>query len=316
MTRKVIDGHVHIFRRGSLPRKWYEIGAKRWAASKWPPADPKDIDIEGGLIDDDDLSLLIPTMDAAGVDSVVCLSLDWGVRYGEPEISLRDTHAWYGDLQRRFPGRVYATAACDPRREDAQDILDAALGADELHGVKIYPPTGFHAFEDKCNPIYEKCLEYDVPLVVHTAFVGFPHLGHYANPLYMNDVQAKYPDLRIVLAHSGFPFWNDEAIEVASHHHSTYLEISNWNVLLNSDPGEVRKRLVNMIRHVGAHRVIFASDHLGGYRSSGARSRMRVWRDFVEALGEPGPDGADPVLTVAELDLILYQNAERVFRLA
>lgn len=315
MTRKVVDGHIHIFRKGSLPEKWYEIGVSRWAASKWPPASPDEIDIEAGLIDDENLSLLIPTLDDAGVDSAVCLTLDWGVRYGEPDIPLRDTHAWYGDLQRRFPGRIFAVAGCDPRRADASDILDLALGRDALHGVKIYPPTGFYAFDESCNPIYEKCLEYDVPLVAHTAFVGYPHVGHYANPLYLNEVQARYPDLRIVLAHSGFPFWNDEAIEVASHHHNTYLEISNWNGLLKHESDELRSRLAKMIAHVGAHRVIFASDHLGGYRSSGNRSQLKKWRQFVESLADPGPDGSESKVTPADLDLIMHQNAERVFKL-
>lgn len=313
MARQVIDGHIHIFRRGCLPEQWFTIGAERWAGSKWPSPSPDEIDIESGLIDDD-VSMLIPTMDGAGVQSAMCLTLDWGISLGEPKSPLRETHAWYGELQRRFPGRIYASAGCDPRRPDAREILDEALGEHRLKGVKLYPPTGFRVSEEICNPIYEKCLEYDVPLVVHSAFVGYPHVGHHANPLWIGEVQKRYPDLRIVLAHSGFPFWYQEAMEVASHHPNTFLEISNWNMLLAKDPERTGRTLLEMINEVGAHRMIFASDHLGGRRFSGERSRLRSWVEFVSGLSDFAAQRGQKV-SEEDLDLIMHDNAARVFKL-
>lgn len=83
MGREIVDAHIHIFKRGCLPEKWFRIGAERWAGSKWPTPSTESIDIEGGLVDDD-VEMLLPTLDAAGVSKAVCLTLDWGVHLGEP----------------------------------------------------------------------------------------------------------------------------------------------------------------------------------------------------------------------------------------
>ena len=315
MAREIVDAHIHVFRRGCLPEKWFRIGAERWAGSKWPTPPIDSIDIEGGLVDDD-VELLVPTMDAAGVSKVVCLTLDWGVHLGEPKVSIRELHEWYAELQQeRFAGRFYAAAGVDPRRPDAVKIADDALGRLKLKALKLYPPTGFHVSDDMCFPLYEKCLEYDVPLVVHSAFIGYPHLGRFADPLHIGDVQVRYPDLRIVLAHSGYPFWLDEAIDITAHHPNTYLEISNWNFMLPKHTEQVGEKLLEMVSSVGAHRMIYASDHLGGRRFSGAKSQVGTWSEFVSKLPEFAAARGESV-SEDEIDLIMAGNANRVFKLS
>lgn len=313
MAREVIDGHIHIFRRGCLPERWFKIGAERWAASKWPMPSPDKVDIEGGLIDDN-VSMLIPTMDAAGIQTAICLALDWGISLGEPASPIRETHAWYGELQERFKGRVYASAGVDPRRPDAKKILVEALGQHGLKGVKLYPPTGFYVSDSMCDVIYETCLEFDVPVIVHSAFVGYPHIGRFADPLHIGDVQKRFPDLRIILAHSGFPFWWEQAVEICSHHPNTFLDISNWNWLLGQDTERLGRTLLAMRDEVGAHRMIFASDHLGGRRFSGERNRTGKWVQFVSDLPKYAAERGHTV-TEGEIDLIMHDNAVRAFKL-
>lgn len=311
--QSVVDAHVHIFKTGALPARWFEIGAERWAGSKWPTPSTDAIDIEGGLTDDE-AALVIPDMDAAGISAAVCHTLDWAWSLGEPEIAVPAIHRWYSELQNRFSGRVYATAGVDPRRPDAVEILDDALGTLGLKGLKLYPPTGFHVSDQICFPLYEKCLEYDVPVVVHTAFVGYPHIGHFANPLYIGEVQTRYPDLRIVLAHSGYPFWSEEAIEIVAHHPNSYLELSNWNLRHHTDADGVMRTLLQMRGAVGAHRMLFASDHLGGRRFSGARSQVGSWANFVRSLFA-APDGSSAGVINDDASLIMGENAKRVFGL-
>jgi len=313
MTR-IIDSHVHILGRGYLPEKWYEIGAKKWAARTWPPRDASLIDIEGGILDED-AELLLTELEKAGIESAICLGLDWGVEFGEPKVSLREVTKHYGQLQTKHAGKIYGVAGIDPRRPDALEIFDEAVTRQGLKGLKIYPPSGYSAADPICFPLYEKCVEANVPVVIHTAFVGYPHSGHLANPININEVQVRYPDLTIVLAHSGHPIWAREAAQVVSYHPTSFLEISNWNDDMDRDPEGVIRILAHMRDMVGAHRMLFASDHLGGRRFSGDRSRLGDWVSFIDDL----PRSASAYgLSFAreEVDLILGENAIRAFRLS
>lgn len=310
---RIVDAHIHLFQTGCLPEKWYSVGKERWAASKWPHPSPDRVDIESGLVDDD-ASLLAETVPQTGVDSVIALGLDWGVSLGEPAVPTTKIHAWYGELQQQHRGVFYGVAGVDPRRSDAVAILREALEVHGLRGLKLYPPTGFRASDPMCDPLYELCLEFDVPVVLHTAYVGYPHNGRYANPLHINDIQCRFPNLKIVLAHGGYPFWFLEAMDVVAHHPTTYFEMSNWNFRAATAPDEVNEKMLEVLRTVGAHRMIFASDHLGGRRFSGAKQGVTRWLDQVRALPAFAAEhGAE--ITPGEMDLILGENAVRVFGL-
>jgi predicted TIM-barrel fold metal-dependent hydrolase len=309
----VIDAHVHLFLKGCLPQHWYDTVARRWADSAWPARDPASLKVEAGLIDED-AALLPAELDRAGIDAAVVQTLDWSIEFGDAPIAIGDVHARYGELQRRNPGRIFFGAGIDPRRKDAVELLNDAVGRHDLKALKIYPPAGYLASDPVCHPLYRKCIELGLPLVVHTAFVGYPHVGRYAYPLWLNDVQLAFPDLTIVLAHSGYPFWSEEAIEVASHHPRSFLEVSNWNLLLERDRERVLRLIVRMRDAVGAHRVLFASDHLGGPRFSGGRSKLPEWVEFFRELPKSGP-GVGATFSEEEVALILGENARRVFRL-
>jgi predicted TIM-barrel fold metal-dependent hydrolase len=219
-------------------------------------------------------------------------------------------------MQRKLPGKFYAVGGVDPRRPDAADIARRALEDDGLRGIKLYPPSGFFPSDPKCYPIYDLCAEMGRPVVFHTALIGYPHDASYANPLGVMGVQKDFPHLTIVLAHSGHPSWGAEAIEVAAAHPNTYQELSNWNHELHSETARegVLQTLAQMRNHVGAHRMMFGSDHLGGPRFSGGRSGMGTWRQFI-ADTVNNPAFGRRSMTSAEVDLILGGNASRVYSL-
>ena len=309
----VIDAHVHLFHTGDLPAAWFRHVKARWAAAAWPNRDPEALDAEGGIVDDDG-SMLMRELDGAGVDACVCMALDWGIEFDDPGIRPGDVHARYGAFQREHPGRFFAIAAVDPRRPDAAELLEEAVGEHGLKGLKLYPPSGYHPYDEVCHPLYEKCLELGVPLVVHTAYVGWPHVARFANPLSLGDVQLAFPDLTIVFAHSGHELWAEEAMLTVASHPTSYLELSNWNWNLAGDHDDLTRMLLRMRDAVGAHRMLFASDHLGGRRFSGPRSKNAQWVDFVRELPERAKRVGQSI-SEEEVAMILGENAKRVFAL-
>lgn len=309
----IIDAHIHLFGEGYLSRVWYQHAAERWAASAWPRRNPAAINIESGLVDVDG-TLLFAELDKAGIAAGVTMGLDWGISLGEPPVSVRDVHQHYSEMQARFPGRFFGVAGIDPRRRDAVALLEEAIVELGLKALKLYPPCGFFPFDPVCLPLYDKCLELGVPVVFHTALVGFPHVPRFAHPLNIGDVQARYPSLPIVFAHAGYPVWAEEVMELVAHHPDSHLDISNWNAMTDRNPDGLVRLLIEMRDTVGAHRMLFASDHLGGRRFSGSRSRLAHWVNFMQEL----PDRAAKLgLTVSseEMALIMGENARRVYKL-
>ena len=309
----IIDAHVHLFGEGYLSRTWYQKAADRWAAGAWPRRNPAAIDIESGLVDVE-ATLLFAELEKAGIAAAVAMGLDWGISLGEPAVPVREVHRHYGTMQARFAGRFFGVAGIDPRRPDAVVLLEEAIVALGLKALKMYPPCGFFPFDPVCLPLYDKCLELAVPVVFHTALVGFPHVPRFAHPLNIGDVQARYPSLTIVFAHAGYPVWAEEVMELVAHHPNSYLDISNWNAMMDRDPDRLVRLLVEMRDTVGAHRMLFASDHLGGRRFSGSRSRLAHWVNFVQEL----PDRAARLgLTIGseEMEFIMGENARRIYKL-
>lgn len=306
----IVDAHVHLFGRGFLPAYWYENVRRKWEHKHWPTRDGSDLDIEAGLVDEEGV-LLLQQMETAGIDTALVLTLDWGHAYGEPDVPIREVHQRYGELQRAHPGRIFAAAGVDPRRPDALSILEAAIEGDGLKGLKLYPPLGFDPGDDRCWPLYDYCASMGVPVVIHTAFVGFPHIGAHAQPPGVGAVQRAFPGLTLVLAHGGHPHWVPEAISVAASHPHTYLEISNWDYDIDADPELVKSWMRKAVEEVGAHRILFGSDHLGGKRFSGSRSHLGGWRGFIEGLATRDVG----ILSDEQLNLVLGANARRVFAL-
>ncbi len=311
----IIDAHVHLFGPGYFPPAWHRHTAERWSKAVVPPRDPAEIlpHIERGLVDPD-ASILIEEFDRVGIYAGICLTLDWGFALNDtsgasPEEMMRH----YAELQRRLEGRFYAVANVDPRRPGALELYERAIKEWGLKGLKVYPPVGLYARDERYFPFYEKSLELDVPVYIHTALEpSYPLRNRFANPLNISDVQVRYPELTIIFAHSGYPIWHEEAIETARNHPNSYLELSNWNFEATKDPGKVVRLIARMRDQLGAHRVLFGSDHLGGPRFSRDRSILPAWVDFVKTLPERAPEfGAE--FTQDEVDLILGGNAARIF---
>jgi hypothetical protein len=75
----------------------------------------------------------------------------------------------------------------------------------------------------------------------------------YSNPMYLDDVAADFPDLRIILAHPSFP-WQEEALSVATHKPNVYIDLSGWS------PKYFPPILVRYINSILQDKMLFGSD--------------------------------------------------------
>ena len=147
-------------------------------------------------------------IDRAGVDAVV---VNGRYASGIPELSMGND--LLAKLQKKYKGRFYGLAALnlDQPIEKTVAELEKAL-KDGIRGANFEPgyrtKNGGPATIDNADfyPIYEVMSDAGLPLQIQTgAFAGLDNWGA-ANEIWrMDSVMKKFPKLRLVLAHGGYP---------------------------------------------------------------------------------------------------------------
>ncbi|MBW1659817.1 MAG: amidohydrolase [Deltaproteobacteria bacterium] len=147
-------------------------------------------------------------IDKAGVDAVV---VNGRYASGIPELSMGND--LLAKLQKKYKGRFYGLAALnlDQPIEKTVAELEKAL-KDGIRGANFEPgyrtKNGGPATIDNADfyPIYEVMSDAGLPLQIQTgAFAGLDNWGA-ANEIWrMDSVMKKFPKLRLVLAHGGYP---------------------------------------------------------------------------------------------------------------
>jgi len=140
-------------------------------------------------------------------------------------------------------------------------------------------------------PLYAKAQELGLPMMVHTGSSVFKGARiKYGDPLFLDDVAIDFPELNILMAHSGRPFWYQQAFWMARRHANVYMEVSGLpakNLL------EYFPRLEEL-----ADKVVYGSDWPGN-------PDLRRNPDAIRAL---------PISEEAQR-AILYGNAARILKL-
>ncbi|UCC76063.1 MAG: amidohydrolase, partial [Anaerolineales bacterium] len=111
---------------------------------------------------------------------------------------------------------------------DLADQLERYVTEMGFRGVKLYPTyQHFYANESRLYPLYAKAQELQIPVMIHTGSSIFRGARlKYGDPLYMDDVAVDFPDLTLLMVHSGRGFWYDRAYFLAKLHANMYMEIS------------------------------------------------------------------------------------------
>jgi predicted TIM-barrel fold metal-dependent hydrolase len=307
----VFDAHVHIWEPDWLPAtlrmSWAEHAAYR---NPGPGRTPDEIypRVSRDIVDPDARHLRT-AMDVAGVAQALILGVDYGpAEWAATRTPARIVMEHYERVCRASDGRFFYAAGIHPHRADAAELARAYLHSDLCQGLKLYPPAGFRASDPECEPVYAALDEAGKTAIFHTAY----NQGrlHWRNswPVHISEVQARHPHLTIVLAHSGFPCWWDEAVAVAATHPRTYLEISLWQEDALAAPQDFLPRLERAVRLCGSDRIIFGSDTFYGPKQKGV-DELKQWVQFFHAL----PQQTDGRITEHDVARMLHRNARDAF---
>ncbi|RLU83699.1 4-hydroxyphenyl-beta-ketoacyl-CoA hydrolase [Streptomyces griseocarneus] len=162
------------------------------------------------------------------------------------------------------PDVLVPFASLDPHRGKAA-VGQARRLVEEygVKGFKFHPSIqGFFPHDRLAYGLYEVIEETGTVALFHTGQTGIgaglPGGGgirlKYSNPLYVDDVAADFPHLKIILAHPSFP-WQDEALAVAGHKPGVHIDLSGWS------PKYFPSRLVQYANTLLQDKVLFGSDY-------------------------------------------------------
>ncbi len=156
------------------------------------------------------LELVIKQLDAAGIDKAVLLPEDIRSRYGDTIVSNEEIKK----LVDLVPDRFIGFASVDPNCDDAVDKLTDAFENMKLSGLNLNPSNqGFYPDDEKMDKIYEVCVKYNKPIMFHSGMTWLKNApSKYSHPLNFEEVAIKYPNLRMCLAHFGWPWIMETAM--------------------------------------------------------------------------------------------------------
>jgi uncharacterized protein len=116
-------------------------------------------------------------------------------------------------------------------------------------GDGMYPPSDAVYY-----PLYTKCCELDLPLCLNTGIPGPPLPADAQNPIHLDRVCLRFPELRLCMIHGADPWW-DVAIRLMIKYRNLRLMTSAWS------PKRLPESLLHYMRTRGTDRILFASDH-------------------------------------------------------
>jgi predicted TIM-barrel fold metal-dependent hydrolase len=174
-------------------------------------------------------------------------------------------NALIGRAMEDHPDVFLGFCGIDPwKGEDALEEVRRCHGEYGVLGVGELNPArqGFAANDHRFDPLWALCAELGLvvlfPAGCPGAGAGTPGGMGYrlelARPVpYLDDVAARFPELRVIGAHPAWP-WHLENLATAWHKANYFIDLSGWS------PKYLPAEVVHYANSVISHKVLFGSD--------------------------------------------------------
>lgn len=198
--------------------------------------------------------VFLSEMTKIGVDKLLVPSITtWSywrnepVEYSTPEEVI--------ELRKSAPDRIYGLYGVDVRtRMEGVRELEWLVRDHDFRGIHIHP-HGFGMPPDHAYyfPFYAKCQELGVTVVISMGHTVDMMPIENGKPIHLDKIALYFPDLKIVCAHTGWP-WVEEAIAIAWKHPNVYIGTSAYK------PKNWSPQLIKFINSWGNGKVMWGTD--------------------------------------------------------
>jgi predicted TIM-barrel fold metal-dependent hydrolase len=156
------------------------------------------------------------------------------------------------------PAHLIGFLSVDPTQRNWQDDMQDGHERLGLRGIKLLPMyAGFRPDDDLLTPLWLYAQTHQLPVLLHTGttFIAQAPL-EFTLPRHLDRVAARYPNVRIIMAHLGHPF-EGECVSVARKHPNVYADIS----ALHYRPFQLYHSLMLVQEYGIWDKILFGTDY-------------------------------------------------------
>ncbi|MGV8163097.1 MAG: amidohydrolase family protein [Candidatus Nanoarchaeia archaeon] len=169
------------------------------------------------------------------------------------------------ELQAKNPDRFVGCACINPLNHPDFGILEMIRCIDKLglKALKLMPPYQFfHVNDKRLYPLYTLLEQRNILLIVHTGTTDWqPAKLEFCRPLELDTVAVDFPKLKILMAHSGDP-WFEETKDILHKNKNVYADFSG--IVLESDPNRgvdnLKTFFDNYLHQFPINKLLFGTD--------------------------------------------------------
>jgi predicted TIM-barrel fold metal-dependent hydrolase len=292
----IIDCHIHAGELGLHYPKW-------WIDELYRAFGSNAVQWTGGRPNMTVGERLLAQMDDLGIDMMCIMTSDHRRVYADAKGPYAPND-YLLKVREVAPERFALTCSVDPLRDLYEAVQEIDKCAREgFTACKLYPTYDhFYPADERLFPIYEKLIEHDMLLQVHMGWT--PCLNapmKYQMPYLLDDVAAKFPEMRILIAHMGWPHY-EECMALIAKWENLHADIAYWGWF---GPEYVLKVLKQFGRLCGFDKLVYGSENS---HTVVGLEMMRGLKNTAGQLGiEPIPD--------ADTEKIMWKNAARLWKI-
>jgi hypothetical protein len=228
---------------------------------------------------------------------------------------------------RRHPDKLIGVAGVDPT--NLAEALDDLHAAHDVHGMKavtVSPASqDFHPADSRAMQVFAEAAQLKMPVFVDQG-VHFSAQSkmEFGRPVLLDEVARELQQLRIVVAHMGYP-WVEECLVLMGKHRNVFADISS----LLHRPWQAYNAILAAYQYGVIDKLLFGSDFPFSRAVSAIESLYRinqlvtgtnlptvprtqltaiVERDALALLGIPGAAAPRPIVD-AEAELLETHDA-------
>jgi predicted TIM-barrel fold metal-dependent hydrolase len=155
-----------------------------------------------------------------------------------------------------YPGRIFGSCNVDPNlRMNAVRMVEIAVNEYDFRAIRMMGAlTNCRPNDALCFPIYTKCIELNIPIVINIGFPGPLRYAKYQRPLDLDEVCVTFPELMVVATHNGHP-WHLETVALLQKHANFRLMTSGFL------PKHIPQEIIYTLNTRAQHKVMFSADY-------------------------------------------------------
>lgn len=171
----------------------------------------------------------VAQLDASGCDAVVLACLKMYSYRSHQQLIMDMPEEVVAQAVAAAPDRFIGGAGYNPWRiDESLRRIETFVREHGFRYVYFHPITfGMAPNDRRCYPLYAKCSELGIPVGLQVGHSAEPLPSDVGRPMLVDEVAIDFPDLRINLSHTGWP-WTGEFISMLWRHPNVYGDISAY----------------------------------------------------------------------------------------